>query len=254
MRREPSGASGDRRAYNASVQRRFLLFLPATALFVAAFLLLDRSGTVPQLLLGTATWVFLWGFARTSAVPARQVCWAVALATAGEVVLSIGWGLYTYQHALIPLYVPPGHGIFYLLAAESARQPLLRRYAPAITRFVLFAGTAVAATTLVLFDDVWGLLWWIAAAVLLRRAGENALLLSSCFVYTLLLEWAGTAIGNWRWASEVPGLGLPAANPPSGVGILYILLDLLTVLIVSTVVRAAPPLESVACFDEQETS
>lgn len=160
-----------------------------------------------------------------------HVCWAVVLATTGEVVLSIGWGLYSYQHALIPLYVPAGHGVFYLLAAESAQQPTLRRHARAIVVAVLIAGGIVAATTLLLHDDVWGLLWWVAAAALMKRS-KSGLLLAACFVYTLLLEWLGTGIGNWRWAAEVPWVGLRSANPPSGVGVLYILLDLLTVITV----------------------
>jgi hypothetical protein len=70
----------------------------------------------------------------------------------------------------------------------------------------------------------------VAALVLIRRS-RNQLLLSSCFAYTMILEWVGTAIGNWRWAAEVPGIGLRSANPPAGVGLLYILLDLIVVAI-----------------------
>ena len=220
------------------MERRFLFFLVSTAIFVSALLLLDRSGLLPQLLLGTAAALFLFGFARTSSVPMHQVCWAVVLATTGEVVLSIGWGLYSYQHALIPLYVPAGHGIFYLLATESAQQAIFRRHSRAIIRSVLIAGSGVAAITLVLFGDVWGLLWWIAAAALLTRS-KSGLLLAACFVYTMLLEWLGTVVGNWRWAAEVPWVGLRSANPPSGVGVLYILLDLVTVLTVGVLGRAA---------------
>ena len=50
----------------------------------------------------------------------------------------------------------------------------------------------------------------------------------------MILEWVGTAIGNWRWAAEVPWVGLHSANPPAGVGILYILLDLIVVAITGT--------------------
>ncbi|MFN2239907.1 MAG: hypothetical protein ABR524_10995 [Thermoanaerobaculia bacterium] len=214
------------------MDRRFLFFLVSTAAFVTTFLVLDRSGLVPQLLLGAAATAFLFGFARTSSVPMRYVVWAVVIATTGEVVLSIGWGLYSYQHALIPLYVPPGHGIFYLLATESAQQALFRRHARAIIRSVLIAGSIVAGVTLVVFGDVWGLLWWIAAAAILSRS-KSGLLLAACLVYTMLLEWLGTGIGNWRWAAEVPGLGLRSANPPSGVGVLYVLLDLITVMVVT---------------------
>jgi hypothetical protein len=223
--------------YNAAMERRFLVFVASSAVFVTTLLLLDRPGLMPQLLLGGAAVVFLCGFARTSSVPMHHVGWAVVLATTGEVVLSIGWGLYSYQHALIPLYVPAGHGVFYLLATESAKQELLRRHARAIVGSVLVAGSLVAVITLALYGDVWGLIWWVAAAMLLTRS-KSGLLLAACLVYTMLLEWLGTGIGNWRWAAEVPWLGLRSANPPSGVGVLYILLDLLTVLTVGAFARA----------------
>lgn len=212
--------------------RRYVVFVLATATFVPAVLLLDRGGLVPQLLLGAATVAFLMGFARTSTVPLHQVGWAVVIATIGEAILSIGWGLYSYQHALLPLYVPAGHGVFYLLAVETAQQDLVRRHTRTLLGMVLAGGSIVAATTLLLSGDVWGLLWWLAAAALLTRSRAGALL-PACFVFTMLLEWLGTAIGNWTWAAAVPGLGIRSANPPSGVGLLYIVLDLATVSVVA---------------------
>ncbi|HEV8659716.1 MAG TPA: hypothetical protein VGS96_13980 [Thermoanaerobaculia bacterium] len=218
------------------VQRRFLLFLTAATLYIPLLLLADTRGVAPQLALGLATAAFLWVFASRSQNEMRQTICAILVATTGEVVLSLGWGLYTYRHALIPLYVPFGHGVFYALAAESAHQEVLRRMSRAITRAVLVAGSVIAAISLLFFHDQWGLLWWLAAVALLMRS-RNQLLLSACFIYTILLEWLGTAIGNWQWAAEVPFVGLHAANPPSGVGILYILLDLITVAICSSGAR-----------------
>jgi hypothetical protein len=209
------------------MQPRFLTFLIAATIYIPAMLLAE--GHVPQLFLGLMTLLFLAAFAANDK---RQIICAILVATTGEIVLSLGWGLYTYSHALIPLYVPFGHGIFYALAAESARQPALQRHARAITRSVLIAGSVIAVVSLIFFHDQWGLLWWIAAAILVMRS-RNQLLLSTCFVYTILLEWLGTAIGNWHWSPVVPYLGLRSANPPSGVGILYILLDLITVAICS---------------------
>lgn len=218
------------------MQRRFLLFLTAATLYIPLLLLADTRGVAPQLALGLATAAFLWVFASRSQNEMRQTICAILVATTGEVVLSLGWGLYTYRHALIPLYVPFGHGVFYALAAESAHQEVLRRMSRAITRAVLVAGSVIAAISLLFFHDQWGLLWWLAAVALLMRS-RNQLLLSACFIYTILLEWLGTAIGNWQWAAEVPFVGLHAANPPSGVGILYILLDLITVAICSSGAR-----------------
>lgn len=207
------------------MHRPFLTFLIASTLYIPALLFADRDGLLPQLSLGLATALFLFLFVRTNR---RHVIWAIVIATTGECFLSLGWGLYTYRHALIPLYVPFGHGVFYALAAESARQDFLQRHSPAITRAVLGIGSAIALVSLFFFNDSWGMLWWIIAAALLIRS-SNQLLLSTCFVYTILLEWLGTAIGNWQWAAEVPYVGLHSANPPSGVGVLYILLDLITV-------------------------
>jgi hypothetical protein len=158
----------------------------------------------------------------------------VIVATIGEVVLSIGWGLYSYRHAVIPLYVPPGHGLFYTLAAETARQQAVRMRGATITRWVVIAGSVLAVASLGFKHDVWGFLWWLGAVALIA-VSKNRLLLSACFVYTIILELVGTAIGNWRWAPEVPFLGLHSANPPSGVGILYILLDLIVVAITTKV-------------------
>jgi hypothetical protein len=228
----------DRRQWR--VHSRFIRFLIAATLFIPALLVADRRGLIPQLALGAATALFLWVFSRQSPIDSRQIIAAIVIATTGEVVLSLGWGLYTYRNALIPLYVPFGHGVFYALAAESAQQPALRRIARGITRGVLIAGSVIAAVSLFAFNDPWGLLWWIGAAILLLLS-RNQLLLSTCFVYTIFLEWLGTAIGNWHWAVVVPVVRLHSANPPSGVGILYILLDMFTVAVCASIVRPATP-------------
>lgn len=223
-------------AFTPFMTRSFVVFIAATAAFMAAVLLLDGPGLQRQLTLSAATFAFLFFFLRRLPVDSRQVITAIVVATAGEIVLSLGWGLYSYQHALIPLYVPPGHGLFYTLAAASAQQQWLRSRERAITRAVLILGSLNAVVSLIAFRDTWGLLWWLGALALIRFS-KSQLLLSACFVFTILLEWAGTANGNWLWAAEVPGLGLRSANPPAGVGILYILLDLIVVSL--TAVRSA---------------
>jgi hypothetical protein len=214
------------------MERRYLQFVAASIAFMAFVLLADRPGLGAQLALGAATAVFLIFFSRRSEIDGRQIICAILVASAGEIVLSLGWGLYTYRNALIPLYVPPGHGLFYCLAAATAGQEALRRRAVAITRSVLVAGTVIAVISLAVFGDTWGFLWWLGALALIRFS-RNQLLLSACFVFTILLEWAGTAIGNWHWTPSVPFVGLHSANPPAGVGILYILLDLIVMAIMT---------------------
>jgi hypothetical protein len=215
----------------------FKVFVGLAAAFMAAILLLDSNGLLHQFLLGIATAAFVAVFCWRSDIAPAQVLCCIVVATIGEIVLSIGWGLYSYQHALIPLYVPPGHGLFYALALASSRQPIFRKHERTINRSVLIAGTLLAFVSLALYGDTWGFLWWVGAAALLVTS-KNQLMLSACFSYTILLEWAGTANGNWHWAADVPFLGLRSANPPAGVGILYILLDLIVVAITARLFRA----------------
>jgi hypothetical protein len=210
------------------VSRRFLLVLAIATLFVPSILLIDGPGLARQLVLGAVTAIVLWLCTRSGPVPRVQILTAIAVATLGEVLLSVGWQLYDYAHAAIPLYVPPGHGLFYALAAEAAEQPWVRRHERTLVRGVLASVSVLATITLIHANDVWGLVWWMAALALIVRS-HHKLVLSTCVVFTLLLEYTGTALGNWVWAAHVPGLGLHSANPPSGVGILYVLLDWIVV-------------------------
>lgn len=212
------------------MSRDFKFFQILAAAFVAAVLLLDAPGFATQASLGVATAGFVFLVCRRLDVAPLAVISCVLVATTGEVILSVVWGLYSYPHAVIPLYVPPGHALFYALAVVTARQPVLQRYETSIVRGVVGVMAAMALATLTLHGDTWGLLWSVAAIALIVRS-RNPLMLCACVTFTVLLEWAGTWNGNWRWVAEVPFVGLTAANPPSGVGLLYIVLDLSVVAI-----------------------
>lgn len=224
------------------MKRSFPIFVITAAALMCAVLLLDRDGLAAQLALGASVAAFVFYWRPRTGLSMRQVLTCVAVATTGEVVLSLGWKLYSYAHAIIPLYVPPGHALFYLLAAFTAQQPFARRHEAMLTRCVVAAGSVIALVSLAGWHDTWGVLWWIGALALIAFS-RNRVMLSACFVYTIILEWAGTYIGNWRWAAEVPFVGLHSANPPAGVGILYILLDLIVVAIAGSVEAPASALE-----------
>ncbi|HYM22767.1 MAG TPA: hypothetical protein VEU08_06155 [Vicinamibacterales bacterium] len=216
------------------IERRFIWFVVGMMVFIPAELLVDRDGLAAQLVFCAVTFAFVFAFTRRSSVPRIQILCAVLVATLAEMFLSLAWGLYSYKHFIIPLYVPPGHGLFYALAADTALQPGLRRHEALIVRRVFAIGTLIALVSLVAFHDTWGCFWWIVVLMMIRSS-RNGLMLAACYVYTTYLEWVGTAIGNWRWNPYVPFVGLHSANPPAGVGILYILLDLI---VVSLTVRA----------------
>src|SRR5207237_9909352 len=51
------------------------------------------------------------------------------------------------------------------------------------------------------------------------------------FLVVAGLELYGTAIGTWRWAAELPGLGIPDGNPPSGVPSGYVWIEVSALLL-----------------------
>ena len=59
------------------------------------------------------------------------------------------------------------------------------------------------------------------------------------FLAVAALELYGTSIGTWRWASTLPGLGIPDGNPPSGVASGYVWFDVMALLVAPWLVYAA---------------
>ncbi len=84
--------------------------------------------------------------------------------------------------------------------------------------------------------DTEGLLWFVVF-VLCLKYGPAKKLYATMFVLALIMEIYGTWLGNWRWAAEVPGLGLSSTNPPVCAGIFYCLLDLIVTAIIGRAER-----------------
>ena len=82
-----------------------------------------------QDVVSVVTWLLL-AAVFVSVVPdeRRQLVVVVIVATCFEILFSIVWGLYRYRYGNLPLYVPPGHGLVYLLALRLSQfGPLSRR-------------------------------------------------------------------------------------------------------------------------------
>ena len=60
---------------------------------------------------------------------------------------------------------------------------------------------------------------------------RNRALYASVFLVVASLELYGTALGTWRWARTLPGLGIPDGNPPSGVASGYVWFDVMALLV-----------------------
>ncbi len=207
--------------------------------YLAALLALDHYASYPeQLALGALTWLALAGaLTRVSLARRVQALGVVAFATVGEVTGSLAWGVYHYRLHNLPLFVPPAHGLVYLTGLSLSLA--LRRHVRAL---VLAAAGAAAA---------WGLLGLtvlprrdVAGAVgvplllLFLWRGRNRAVYAAVFLVVASLELYGTAIGTWRWARELPGLGLPDGNPPSGVASGYVWFDVMALLVAPAILAA----------------
>ncbi len=68
---------------------------------------------------------------------------------------------------------------------------------------------------------------------------RNRAIYASVFLVVAALELYGTAIGTWRWAPTLPGLGIPDGNPPSGVASGYVWFDVMAMLAVTALIPIA---------------
>ncbi len=229
--------------------RGSLAFVGAfTAYWLVALPLDSASSAAQQLVLSVSAWLFL-AVALALQTPAIrvQVITLVCVATVLEVIGSIIWGAYRYRLGNLPLFVPAGHGLFYLAALRAASLPLLQRHAKRIVIAVTVAATAYMVWGLVRppLPDLLGFVTWAVFIRFIVR-GRYPLLYAVSFVLTLALELYGTGWGIWRWAPVLPGLMLPAGNPPTGIGAGYAAMDGLTRRIVGRLGRTrTSPAEAV---------
>jgi len=179
-----------------------------------------------QLLLGVLTAAVLGALLLLHPSAVRlQTLAVVGIATMGEVVGSLVWGVYSYRLDNLPAFVPPGHGLVYL-AGLSLATVMARR--PGVLIVLAGAGAVgwgIAGLTVLPAADASGAMgcaFLVAVLVWTRRP-----VYAGVFVAVAALELYGTAIGTWTWKTVVPGLDLPQGNPPSGAASGYVVFDVL---------------------------
>ena len=209
--------------------------------FVAIALPLDRSSSaVQQFTLSLLAWTFLAIALFVQPIAIRfQVVALVVLATILECIGSLVWGAYTYRLDNLPLYVPAGHGLFYLSALRAASLPVVTRHARAIVVAVTAGATLWMLYGLIagVLPDLLGLVTWAIFIRFIVR-GRYPLLYAVSFAMTTALELYGTGLGIWTWSPVLPVLMLPAGNPPTGIGAGYAAMDALTRRIVARIERS----------------
>lgn len=177
-----------------------------------------------QDIVSIVTWamLLLW-LVRSTADTRTSMILCVVYATAGEIFLSLGWGLYEYRLHNIPLFVPPAHALVFVLGiAISKRMP-----DSIIWAVPLAAAPPVIALAWIGADTMGLILYTLLVLCMIFSRGRK--LYAVMFMLSLGLEIYGTAIGNWYWLHEVPVTGWTTLNPPLAAGTFYCMLDLLVV-------------------------
>jgi hypothetical protein len=223
-----------------SVPRRYAAAGPA---FLAALLAVDTQiGLGAQVALGILTWaVLLAAIWPLATIVRAQVIAVVLFATVAEVTGSLVWGVYRYRLHNLPLFIPPAHGLVYLSGLALAglvRSRLLVAVAAAGS-----IGWGIAGVTVLPRLDVAGAMCVPLLCVFLWRSRFRAAY-AGVFVVVAALELYGTSIGTWRWATELPGLGIPDGNPPSGVASGYVWFDVMALLVAPLLVDATRTLRA----------
>jgi hypothetical protein len=208
-----------------------LIRAAAIAAFTATLLAVDTQVDFHgQLALGGLTWIAMLIAARPLTSERRaQVAVVICAATLAELTGSIIWGVYSYRLHNLPLFVPPGHGLVFMAGLSLSES--LRRHTRAL---VLFAGASafvwgVLGLTVLPRTDAAGALGVPLLLFFLWRSQARAAY-AGVFLAVAALELYGTAIGTWRWAEELPGLGIPDGNPPSGAASGYVWFDVMALL------------------------
>ena len=204
----------------------------AIAAYLAALLAVDTQVDLRgQLVLGALTWIVLVAAAwPLQAERQAQVAVVICAATVAEVTGSILWGVYSYRLGNLPTFVPPAHGLVFM-AGLSLSQALRTRERELV---LVAAGAATAwailgLTVLPRLDAAGALGVPLLLAFLWRSRARAAY--AGVFLVVAALELYGTAIGTWRWAEKLPGVGIPDGNPPSGVASGYVWFDVMALLL-----------------------
>ncbi len=210
--------------------------------YAAAMLAADRFvGLGGQTVLGVVTAAVLIAACRALSVEERlQVVGVVLVATCFEVIGSVLLGLYRYRLGNLPLFVPPGHGLVYVTGLYISRLGPVTRHERGFVRLALALGAvwgALGLSGVLGRVDMFGAVGVLWLSIFLLR-GPAPTVYAAVSLVVAWLEWYGTALGTWRWAAELPGIGIPDGNPPSGAASGYVLFDILAMALVPLAVAA----------------
>lgn len=154
--------------------------------------------------------------------------YALIIGTVGEYLFSLGFEMYTYRLKNVPIYVPPGHAIIYIVTYYFTRKAPIQQSKDKIELLFKVFIVIYSCAFLLLGKDVFGFVLSILIIWLLRNKPKERLFYYTMYIVVAFLEIIGTRYACWKWPSTafdcIPFL--KSANPPSGISFFYFGLDL----------------------------
>ena len=172
--------------------------------------------------------VFIFLYYKASPRIKELMIYAVLIGFLGEHLFSIWLNMYTYRLGNVPLYVPLGHAIVYIVAIYFCKSAIVKKYRRNLEQWFAAFIILYAFLLLILANDIFGFVMSILVIVLLIKQPRERLFFFSMYIIVAFLEIIGTSYGCWYWPETafrtIPFL--KSANPPSGISLFYFLLDL----------------------------
>lgn len=211
---------------------------------ISIALLIVSGLAVDQLLPGAGqplvvavTWLsFLLIFRSQVSTGRRMMLLCLTYASIGEILLSLVWRVYDYRLGNLPLFVPPGHVLLFMLGLSIA--PHVSN--TAVKAIAVLAALTIAGLAVTGLDTFSALLGTVFLASVIF--GRERKLYATMFVLALAMELYGTWLGNWHWNAQIGSTGLVTLNPPIAAGAFYCALDLLVMLSMRAFPAASQPI------------
>lgn len=203
-------------------------------LAVPLFLLVDSEygdfmfyGYGQQLALLLTFIGFIYAYRRSTQRVKCVMLIGMVVGMAGEILFSLGLGMYHYRLENVPLWVIFAHGIAFAAFYKLSHTPSVWRNREHIQKWIIVFAIVYAFFSLTLFDDWYGFLCTIAFFFILFAAKKSRLFFLIMYVAVCYIELVGTLSGCWYWPEIAFGLfsWLPSGNPPSGIPVFYFLFD-----------------------------
>lgn len=175
-----------------------------------------------------AIMAFLVMFFRSTKRLREQMLYAVVIGFVGEHLFSIIFEMYTYRLGNVPIYVPFGHAILFRVVVHFCKNPAVIFYKKQIEKFLGIFILIYASLFLAFANDLFGFIMSMLVLLLMSFRPKDRLFYFTMYLVVAYLEIIGTRYQCWSWPKTFCNLVsfLKSANPPSGISLLYFLLDL----------------------------